>query len=255
VRVAPAEQSKVIASLQPPSGEKGERLPAIVTSTFGKGRVVYFAAGFDAANYNYSYPYHRLLLKNAIDWAAMTAQPISVEAPMCVHAVPMRQTKNGERLIVHLYNDVNTTANHARPDDDIPLREETLPIHDIRVSFRDYKLGRTHLEPWRPRSAKKIRRSKRRRSSFRAWMFTRWSLLSLEMNEIVRELVSYDHTPITETTIERRWEARRCSNKEDSLARCPRSVAPGPLARTRWFGLESFAGAKSYRSEPSAVWT
>jgi hypothetical protein len=66
---------------------------------------------------------------------------------MCVHAVPMRQSKDGERLIVHLYNDVNTTANHARPDDDIPLREETLPIHDISVSFRDYKLARIHLEP------------------------------------------------------------------------------------------------------------
>ena len=66
---------------------------------------------------------------------------------MCVHAVSMRQKKGGERLIVHLFNDVDTTANHARPDDDVPLREETLPIHDIRIGFRGYKLGRVHLEP------------------------------------------------------------------------------------------------------------
>lgn len=147
VRVAPRDGAKVVATLEPPSGDKGEKIPAIVTNTFGKGRVVYFAAGLDAANYNYSYPYHRVLLKNAITWAASAPVPIAVEAPMCVHAVPMRQNKDGERLVVHLYNDVNTVANHARPDDDIPLREETLPIHDIRVSFRDYKLGRIHLEP------------------------------------------------------------------------------------------------------------
>jgi hypothetical protein len=147
VRVAPRDGAKVLAFLEPPGGEKGERIPAIIANTFGKGRVVYFAAGLDAANYSYSYPYHRVLLKNAIAWAAASPAPINVKAPMCVHAAPMRQTKDGERLIVHLYNDVNTSANHARPDDDIPLREETLPIHDIRVSFRDYKLGRVHLEP------------------------------------------------------------------------------------------------------------
>ena len=34
--------------------------PAIVTHQFGKGRVVYFAAGLDAGYYLYSYPYQRL---------------------------------------------------------------------------------------------------------------------------------------------------------------------------------------------------
>ena len=38
-------------------------------------------------------------------------------------------------------------ANHARPDDDVPLREETIPIHDLKVTFHGYKLGRIHLEP------------------------------------------------------------------------------------------------------------
>jgi hypothetical protein len=147
VRVMPGAAAKVVASLEPPGSDQGGRIPAIVTNTFGKGRVVYFAAGVDAANYNYSYPYHRVLLKNAMTWVASSPPPITIEAPMCVHAVPMRQKKDGERLVVHLYNDVNTVANHARPDDDIPLREETLPIHDIRVSFRGYNLGRIHLEP------------------------------------------------------------------------------------------------------------
>jgi hypothetical protein len=47
-----------------------------------------------------------------------------------------------------LFNDVNTTAFHALPSDDVPLREETLPIHDIRLTFsRQYQLKRIHLEP------------------------------------------------------------------------------------------------------------
>ena len=66
---------------------------------------------------------------------------------MCVHSSFFRQTKNGERLVVHLYNDLNTTANHAHPVDDVPLREENIPIHDIQVSFRDYEISRIHLEP------------------------------------------------------------------------------------------------------------
>jgi hypothetical protein len=44
---------------------------------------------------------------------------------MCVHSTLMRQSKeHSERLIVHLFNDLNTTAFRALPNDDIPLREE-----------------------------------------------------------------------------------------------------------------------------------
>ena len=51
---------------------------------------------------------------------------MEVKAPMCVHATLMRQRRDGsERLIVHLYNDINTTAFHALPASDVPLREET----------------------------------------------------------------------------------------------------------------------------------
>ena len=66
---------------------------------------------------------------------------------MCVQAVAMRQRKDGERLVVHFYNDVNTTAFHALPNEDVPLREETVPIHNIKVTLRNYRLGRIHLEP------------------------------------------------------------------------------------------------------------
>jgi hypothetical protein len=66
---------------------------------------------------------------------------------MCVHAVTMRQQKGGERLLVHLFNDVSTTAGHGHPAEEVPLREETLPVHDIEVTFRGYAIRRVHLEP------------------------------------------------------------------------------------------------------------
>jgi hypothetical protein len=147
VRVVPHERAEVLATLTPPGGGSGEKLPAIVAHTYGQGRVVFFAAGVDAANYQYAFPYHRELLARALAHAAAAPPPIEVAAPLCVHAVSMRQRKDGERLIVHLYNDVNTTAHRARPEDDVPLREETLPIHDLRVTFRGYAPTRVHLEP------------------------------------------------------------------------------------------------------------
>jgi hypothetical protein len=111
--------------------------------------VVYLAGGFDAAYFLYAYPYQRLLLKNAIEWVASSPAPISVEAPMCVHATAMRQSNHaGERLVVHLFSDLNTTAFHALPNDDVPLHEEVVPIQGIRVTFSSkYRLGRVHLEP------------------------------------------------------------------------------------------------------------
>jgi hypothetical protein len=138
----------VLGTLRPKSGGDGPNPPGAVSRRHGKGRVVYLPAGFDAAYYLYAYPYQRLILKHAVTWAANVPQPVKVEAPMCVHSTVMRQNQDGLRLVVHLFSDLNTTAAHAFPNDDVPLREEVVPIHDIRVSFRpDYKLSRVHLEP------------------------------------------------------------------------------------------------------------
>lgn len=149
VRVTPSlADARVIGTLQT-RGEVRQTLPAVIVRQHGKGRVVYLAAGFDAAYYLYAYPYQRLVLVNAIHWAAGSPPAIRVEAPMCVHATTLRQVKDGsERLVVHLYSDLNTTAFHALASDDVPLHEEVVPIHDIRVTFgTQYKIGRVHLEP------------------------------------------------------------------------------------------------------------
>lgn len=147
-----SESAKVIGTIQVKSVANAATMPGVVMQSYGKGRVVYFAAGFDSAYYLYAYPYQRLALKQAITWAASAPAPVIVDAPMCVHSPVMRQVKQHkegrERLIVHLFNDLNTTAHHALPNDDVPLREEVVPIHDIRITFEPgYRIGRIHLEP------------------------------------------------------------------------------------------------------------
>jgi hypothetical protein len=151
VRVEPRADAAatITGTLRVKSQPDAVTFPGVVTRTFGRGRVAYFAAGLDAGYYLYPYPYQRLALASAIGWAASEPPPIEVDAPMCVHATVMRQsTDAGARLVVHLFNDVNTTAFHALPNEDVPLREETLPIHDIRITFRpDYAITRVRLEP------------------------------------------------------------------------------------------------------------
>ena len=150
VVVKAREGSRILGTISTKDDPKAAAWPAIVERDHGKGRVIYLAAGFDAGYYSYSYPYQRLVLANSIRRVAGDVkQPVVVEAPMCVHSTVMRQTKDGkERLIVHLFNNVNTTGGHAFPNDDVPLREETLPIHDIRVTFRPgYKIKSIRLEP------------------------------------------------------------------------------------------------------------
>ena len=141
------DQAKVIATVATRSAGAMPQ-PAVITHEFGKGRVVYFATGIDSANYAYSYPYYRLLLSRAVEWAAGGPPPIRITAPMCVHCNVFRQRHKGkERLLIHLYNDVNTTAFHALPGDDVPLREEVLPIHDIRVQLAGYQVKSVHQQP------------------------------------------------------------------------------------------------------------
>ena len=143
-----ATVQEVAASMSPRGGSGANGVsPAIITRQFGKGRVVYFAAGIDAAYYTYPLPYYRVLFARAIRWAAQGAPPVDVEAPMCVQTTVFRQEKQGERLLIHLFNNVNTTAFHGLPNDDVPLREETIPIHDIAVTLHGYKIQKATQQP------------------------------------------------------------------------------------------------------------
>jgi hypothetical protein len=133
-RVSTSKNSEVVIWFV--SEETDQRLPGVIQHQFGKGRVVYFATGVDAALWSYAYPYQRRLLARALEWAAGGSPPVAVHAPMCVQASYFVQSKNGDnRTVIHFFNGLNTTANHGRPDMDVPLREEVVPVSGITVTF------------------------------------------------------------------------------------------------------------------------
>jgi type 1 glutamine amidotransferase len=147
VQVSAPADPKEIALRMTPEGSKA-LLPAAVLRKFGEGRVAYFAAGLDAALWSYAYPYQRRLLCRALEWAADKPFPISVTAPMCVQTTFFTQTdKSGRRVVMHFFNGGNTTANHGLPATDVPLREEVVAVHGIRVRFEEDVPKSFHVEP------------------------------------------------------------------------------------------------------------
>ncbi len=127
-----------------PEGSR-EPFPAGAMGSVGKGRVVYLAAGLDAALFSYAFPYQRVMLSRLVRWAAAEDYPIEVKAPMCIQSTFWKQ--HPQRLIVHLWNGLNTTSDHGLQDVETPLREEAVPIGGIEVSIRNLQVRRARLEP------------------------------------------------------------------------------------------------------------
>ena len=91
--------------------------------------------------------YQGRLISNAIRWAARNAPPpIEVKASMAVQAAYYTQN-SGKRTIIHLLNELNTTANRALPENNPSMRMEVMPIHDIRILARGLKPARAFLVP------------------------------------------------------------------------------------------------------------
>ncbi len=143
----PNDPAEVVARFRV-EGSTAKGSPALIARRVGKGRVAYFASGVDAALWSYAYPYQRRLFDRAVSWAASEPFPIRVEAPMVVQSTFFEQSDaGGRRAIVHLFNEVDTAAHHGKPGEDVPLREETIPIHGIRVRFEGAAPSRFHVEP------------------------------------------------------------------------------------------------------------
>jgi hypothetical protein len=148
VQVSQPNREEEILSRLTPAGWKHPPLPAIVARTVGRGRVVYLAASLDAALWSYAYPYQRRLLAGAIAWAAAAPPPLEVQAPMCVQTTFFRQSVgSGHRTIIHLFNGLNTAAHHGAPAAEVPLREEVVPIHGMRLRLRGQRPGRIRVQP------------------------------------------------------------------------------------------------------------
>jgi len=59
----------------------------------------------------------------------------------------MQKDGDNRRMIVHLFNGVNTAANHGLPASEVPLREEVVPIHGIEVRIHKDAPKRFRCEP------------------------------------------------------------------------------------------------------------
>jgi hypothetical protein len=120
--------------------------PFIVLNQAAPGRSAYFAADIGQAYFIAPYQYQRRLISNAVRWAAGKPSPVQVTAPLCVQAAFYTQN-SGKRHVVHLLNEVNTSANRAIPENNPPQREETLPIAGIKVALDESKATSAFLEP------------------------------------------------------------------------------------------------------------
>jgi hypothetical protein len=111
--------------------------PFMALNSSGQGRSAYFAADMGQAYFIAPYQYQRRLISNAVRWAAgpSAPPPVSVVAPLCVQVACYTQ-HNGKRTIVHLLNEINTSANGALPFNNPSEREERLPIMNIRVNIK-----------------------------------------------------------------------------------------------------------------------
>ena len=120
--------------------------PLIVLNQPAAGRSVYVAADLGQAYFIAPYQYQRRLISNAVRWAAATPPPVTVSAPLCVQAAFYTQA-DGRRTVVHLLNEVNTSANRAIPENNPSQREETLPIAGITVAVAGEAITAAFAEP------------------------------------------------------------------------------------------------------------
>jgi hypothetical protein len=170
LEVTPAAGGQVLMTYNVSQPElQRVRHPALIASTFGKGRVVYFPAGVDKAMFFYPDTYIRQLLANACHWAAGDVPPpVEVEGPLVLAATFRRQPQQG-RIVVHLLNDHSSYGRHSIyqklaplpkelqkswgfPNQSElrgtwPIREEVIPLCDIKVRCRMPGVQKATLQP------------------------------------------------------------------------------------------------------------
>jgi hypothetical protein len=161
-------RAEVLATFRASRPDAGGPHPAIVASTFGEGRVVYLPASLDKGMFFYPDEYMRRVLAAACLWAASEPPPVEVEGPL-VLATTFRRQPTERRTVVHLLNDHSSYGRHsiyqklaALPEDlqkkwgfpnqselrgTWPIREELIPLHEIRVTCRVPGVTKATLEP------------------------------------------------------------------------------------------------------------
>lgn len=115
--------------------EAPKEWPLISLNQVGQGQSVYLAADVGQAYFIAPYQFERKLITNSVRFAARNnPAPVMVEAPLCVQAAFYTQN-GGKRTVVHLLNEVNTSANRALPENNPSQREEIIPVSGIRITL------------------------------------------------------------------------------------------------------------------------
>jgi hypothetical protein len=170
VEAKPETGGTVLMSYRLSAAEKNTgHYPAVITSSFGKGRVVYLPAGIDKAMFFYPDTYMRQLIANACRWAAGDEPPpVEVEGPLILSATFRSQPQQG-RTVVHLLNDHSSYGRHSIYQKLAPLpaelqkswgfpnqselrgtwpvREEVIPLHDIKIRCRLPHITKASQQP------------------------------------------------------------------------------------------------------------
>ncbi len=169
VEVTPASGAQVLITYHLSQPTSRDRFPAIVSANVGKGRVVYLPAGVDKAMFFYPHAYLRQLIANACLWAAGDVRPpVEVEGPLLLSATFRRQASL-HRTVVHLLNDHSSYGRHSiyqklapLPEETRrnlgfpnqselrgtwPIREEVVPLCDLKVRCRIAGITRATLQP------------------------------------------------------------------------------------------------------------
>jgi Trehalose utilisation len=121
--------------------------PFIAVNEANPGRSVYFACDLGQAYFIAPYHYQGRLLTNAIRWAAKESlPPFEVEVPMAVQAAFYTQN-GGKRHIVHLLNELNSSANRALPINNPSMRMEVIPIHDVKITTKGFRPSKAFVVP------------------------------------------------------------------------------------------------------------
>ncbi|MEI6913814.1 MAG: alpha-amylase family protein [Armatimonadota bacterium] len=125
----------------------GTLYPSYITSVYSGGaRVAYFPAAFDYAYFDYSYPYEGVLLRDAVNWTSNSTPQVTIVGPKSLQVTYFTQN-SGKRLVVHLLNAANSRGGHAHPGNDVPLRDEVVPMQNIEVWFEGVSPTSATLQP------------------------------------------------------------------------------------------------------------
>ncbi len=121
----------------------------LILSEHSGGRVAYFAAAMDAAYLEAGRPYERLLLANAVRWAAKQEPPVRITAPANVQAgFFTKEDASARQTIVHLLNAINSTARAGSDhEQQVAIRQGVTPVMGVRVAFLGTRPNQVYLVP------------------------------------------------------------------------------------------------------------